>query len=225
MAISQEQPPQDTPQELTEWLARQAVSINMELIKAKDFEALYTRPDKEYIGMVRFFGAAVDDTIDSEGLWLYKSDGWDKVLTHRDTPIFSAVVAIAQTGLTSGQWNIVEYYSEEADTHDLYDDTTATFQPTEEGYYQLNAVVSANSSSTITEMIVGFSKNGGACGCTLSQFKGGATGSVVVGGSSLVYMNGTTDYIQVTAYLAGGAGLEIEASDTCRFSGSLVRKI
>jgi len=223
MGIPQEQPPLDTPQPLSEWLARQAIAINMELQKSSDYEVLYARPEKEYIGMVRFFGDTVDGIITSAGLWIYGVDGWDKVLTSRDTPIFSAVVETAQTGLTSGEWNTVVYDSEEADTHDLFDDVTGTFQPTEEGYYQLNAVVSAASTSTITEMIVGFSKNGGACGCILSQFKGGDGGSIAVGGSSLVYMNGTTDYINVTAYIAGGSGLEIEASPTCRFSGSLVR--
>ena len=80
MAVPQEQPPLDTEKELTEWLTRQIVAINIELNKSKDFEVLYILPDKLYIGMVRYFGDTIDATVTAEGLWCYKSTGWVQII-------------------------------------------------------------------------------------------------------------------------------------------------
>lgn len=106
-------------------------------------------------------------------------------------PAFSAYQSSTQT-ISANTWTKVQFQTEEFDTNNNYDNTTNyRFTPTVAGYYQVNAVVTPSSANTA--MAVAIYKNG-------SQFKRGNSISNVAGDgvtiSVLIYMNGTTDYIE-----------------------------
>jgi hypothetical protein len=106
-------------------------------------------------------------------------------------PAFSAYLSSTQN-ISANTWTKVQFQTEEFDTNSNYDNSSNyRFTPTVAGYYQVNATVTPNSANTA--MAVSIYKNG-------SQFKRGNSISNVAGDgvtiSVLIYMNGTTDYIE-----------------------------
>ena len=130
-------------------------------------------------------------------------------------PAFSAYQSSAQT-ISSNTWTKVSLQTEEFDTANCFDTSTYRFTPNVAGYYQINAGFSvATSSTTIYSQIY---KNG-------SSHKYLANGGSVMTGaysSTLVYLNGTTDYVEFYVYIVTGQSLQPFSSLT-NFSGSLVR--
>lgn len=79
--VSTEQPPKGIDDDLKEWLTRLVINLNNKLRNVDDYEVLYAVPDKVFIGMTRYFGAAIATTaITAEGLWIYKSTGWAQII-------------------------------------------------------------------------------------------------------------------------------------------------
>jgi hypothetical protein len=120
-------------------------------------------------------------------------------------PAFSAYFANGGSNLsvTSGTQTKIPYDTEEYDTSNCFDVTTnkGRFTPTVAGYYQINATFSAEPSTTITRCLIEIWKNG-------ANYKRGVDVPLslyqpVIG--SLVYCNGTTDYIEIYAYIEGTA--------------------
>jgi hypothetical protein len=130
-------------------------------------------------------------------------------------PTFSAYIS-SQT-LSSATWTKIAYSLEEFDTNNNFDSTTNyRFQPTVAGYYQLNGAVRV--ATSVTPMTIGFYKNG-------SAFKNGIDTSSNVSGltvSALIYLNGSTDYVELYTYLVTGQALNTSSVYTY-FQGSLAR--
>ena len=130
-------------------------------------------------------------------------------------PTFSAYQSSAQT-LTSATVTKVQFQTEEWDTANAFDSTTNyRFTPTVAGYYQVNANIQVGVSSTIIYAYI--YKNG-------SQFRQGQTAvnSVSSQVNSLVYLNGSTDYIEIYSQLTVGQALAAGAYATY-FNACLVR--
>lgn len=136
-------------------------------------------------------------------------------------PAFSAYGANAQA-IASGSFAKVTLGTEEYDTDGAFDSTTNyRFLPTTAGYYQLNGEVSFASSSA--GVIGSIYKNG-------TEFKRGATsGSAASSGqsanvSALVYLNGTTDYVEFYAYQNSGGSINTtQGAAYTYFQGFLAR--
>jgi hypothetical protein len=130
-------------------------------------------------------------------------------------PAFSATNNATQT-LSSAVYTKIAFQTEEFDTNSNFDNTTNyRFTPTAAGYYQVNGRVLKT--STAADMLVVIYKNG-------SAFKGGAepSTSYSCSVSALVYMNGSTDYIELYGYILGGGIIPVSASDVY-FQASMVR--
>ena len=115
-------------------------------------------------------------------------------------PAFSAYQSSTQT-LPSTTYTKIQLQTEDFDTASCFDSTTNyRFTPTVAGYYQINGLISIN--STATQVISLIYKNG-------SLYKTGgnflATGSSVV--SLVMYFNGSTDYIELYGYIGSGQAL------------------
>lgn len=111
-------------------------------------------------------------------------------------PAFSAWASTA-TNTPTATFTKVVLVSEEFDTANCYDGN-ARFTPNVAGYYLITGAVSYGASTQITSIF----KNG-------SEFK---RGTQSVGGtmtltnvSALIYLNGTTDYVELYWYQATGA--------------------
>ena len=128
-------------------------------------------------------------------------------------PAFSAYQSSAQT-LSTATFTKILYQTEEFDTNSNF--ASSTFTPTVAGYYQ---VVGAVGFGTTTTCAVRIYKNGS----NLKQVFNSVTSSVSTGsGTALIYMNGSTDYVEIFAYLGSGQALVPDVTTTY-FQASMVR--
>jgi hypothetical protein len=130
-------------------------------------------------------------------------------------PAFSATQTSAQTPTSSTNTKVV-FNSETFDTNGNYDPTTNyRFTPTVAGYYQINLVIASAVSSTLS--FASIYKNGSSA---IRGFQTNAT-AYNYPASGLLYLNGSTDYVEAYIYMTVGVGLD--TSGLSLFSASLVR--
>jgi hypothetical protein len=129
-------------------------------------------------------------------------------------PAFSAGKSATQT-LSAATFTKVTYDTETFDTNNNF--ASSTFTPTVSGYYQIS---SSLYTGTNTLLIITLYKNGSNYQ-ELSRLPASASG-LTANGTVLVYCNGTTDYIELYAYLVAGGTIGSSALLAC-FSGVLVR--
>jgi hypothetical protein len=139
-------------------------------------------------------------------------------------PAFYAYRATTnQTGISINTWTRVQLNAELFDTNNNFDSTTNyRFTPTVAGYYQLNAsILFTLGSGTSSVTLVGIYKNGSIyiqneCTATVPNGHSIAT-------STLMYMNGTTDYAEMYGYVGNAdAAFTLNPQNTA-FCGSFVR--
>ena len=139
-------------------------------------------------------------------------------------PAFSAYLSADQT-ITSGPFTKVQLNAEIFDTNGNFDSSTNyRFTPTVAGYYQINWVLSAFDSTALTRALSALYKNGSAYsyGSDYVATNGIGTSS----GSSLVYLNGTTDYIELYAVITASTAVVSTVGSSSVYtnmSGVLVR--
>ena len=137
-------------------------------------------------------------------------------------PAFSANTVTAQS-FTNSTFTKVQFNVETFDTNSNYDPTTNyRFTPTVAGYYQINANISMGGSA-IGATQVAIYKNGG-------QFISGSgiPNNTNIGGmamaASVIYFNGSTDYVEFYAWQNSGGALTLQTTvGNNTFSGAMVR--
>ena len=138
------------------------------------------------------------------------------------SPAFSAFINTGSQSLTNNTFNKVLCQGEKFDTNGNYDNATNyRFQPTVPGYYQIDAAAAL--SGSLTQGLATIYKNG-------TEFKRGSVSTVTsavtymgVNVSALVFMNGSTDYLEFYVYPAG-TGLTITGgAANAYFQGFLAR--
>jgi len=137
-------------------------------------------------------------------------------------PAFSAYQGTNQT-LTSTVYTKIALNTERFDTNNNFDSTTNyRFTPTVAGYYQINYQVYGTTTSSITSFVGALYKNGSVYEYNIINT---LNNSQAYSGSSLVFMNGSTDYLELYLSLTGAGTLTAAAaSGTTNFmSGVLVR--
>lgn len=135
-------------------------------------------------------------------------------------PAFGAYLGSNQTGLSSGVFNKIQFNTEDFDTSNYFDSTTHRFTPLVAGYYQINASACLEGSTTIQRLLIAVYKNGAGF------LRGGdmqTSGSFIVTVSGLIYMNGSTDYLEIYAYTEGTGLLFSTVNRSSSFSAFLAR--
>lgn len=129
-------------------------------------------------------------------------------------PVFSAYQSVVQS-FGAGATNKLLCQTEEFDIGGTYDATTSRFQPTVAGYYQMS--FGAALSTAVGNIAVHIYKNG-------TIYKSGSTlnPSGNTSGSALVYLNGSTDYLEVYTY-SSTAQNSVAAINYTFFQGFLAR--
>lgn len=110
------------------------------------------------------------------------------------------------------------------DTNGSWTGATNRFQPTVSGYYQISVKVYFGN-STLTSAYIALFKNNSEIE-RLNLFSGSVSSSIILNGTSLVFLNGTTDFIEVFANAVGTGlffGLTGSDSQSSRFEAVLVR--
>ena len=133
-------------------------------------------------------------------------------------PAFSAFATVNQS-FTSNTFTKVTFPSEEFDTNSCYDTTLYRFTPTVAGYYEVAVSLSMSSNVTLCNAVV--FRNGTA-------FKGASSAAATVTSlttqaNALVYLNGSTDYIEAYIYATGTSPVLSAGSVYSFFQAALVR--
>jgi hypothetical protein len=116
-------------------------------------------------------------------------------------PAFGAYRSGSNQSFSSSTWTKAQYNAEYFDTDNCYDSTTNyRFTPNKAGLYQISMVVEISSGSG--NLYANLYKNG--AGYTTWQGLLSQT-FLLESGSSLVSMNGTTDYLEVFVYSSGSS--------------------
>jgi hypothetical protein len=136
-------------------------------------------------------------------------------------PAFSAYQSTDQTGLSSNTYTKCNFQTEEFDTNSNF--ASSTFTPTVAGYYQLNWGADLYAAGGGTGFIAALYKNGSLYKASSGLFSGSATEIQSVG-SAIVYMNGSTDYVDVYVRIVGGSARQTySAMPYTFFNGSMIR--
>jgi hypothetical protein len=128
--------------------------------------------------------------------------------------------------ITTDTWTKCTFDNEDFDTNNNF--ASSTFTPTVAGYYQVNAVANlSNTTNLASATRVAIYKNGSIYKASWLNL---GSGSTIINDSSpcisaVIYMNGSTDYLEVYCYeTAGGTpGIVGNADKRTSFSGALVR--
>jgi len=134
-------------------------------------------------------------------------------------PAFSAYSNTNQT-ITGSTFTKVTLGTEDFDTNSNF--ASSRFTPTVAGYYQVNGKVDAQASvGGVTRCILSIYRNGSEFKRGYDTFGTTAFTSVV---SDIIYMNGSTDYVELYTYITAGTTAIINAGQPLTyFSGCLVR--
>jgi len=127
-------------------------------------------------------------------------------------PAFSAYQSSAQT--IAASFTKMQFQSETFDTNNNFDSTTNyRFTPTVAGYYFVTAQIWASSGSISVQPAI--YKNG-----SVNQYGAYLTQTSQISG--LIYMNGSTDYLEIYSYLSSSNALST-GSDRNFFQAFLAR--
>ncbi|MFM7009578.1 MAG: hypothetical protein ACKO0Z_09665 [Betaproteobacteria bacterium] len=138
-----------------------------------------------------------------------------------NSPAFSAGRSSSQS-VTSGAWTKVQCNTEEFDTTSAYDNATNfRFQPTVSGYYQISAGAYASGSS-LSQVISAIFKNGAVYKYGQPIAYNGAL-ELSSNASCLVYLNGSTDYVELFAMVAGTSPALVGNVALTFFQAAMVR--
>ena len=136
--------------------------------------------------------------------------------TYGNIPAFSAYYTGAGQSFSGGTQTKVIINTEEWDTANCFDSTSNyRFTPNVAGYYHLIGEVQLNTAAYTNS--IDFYKNGsiwkrGTLGTTQSPF-----------GSCLVYLNGSSDYVELYVYIATTASTQSTQTYHTYFQGYLVK--
>jgi hypothetical protein len=141
-------------------------------------------------------------------------------------PAFRAYPSGSQT-ISSATATKVLLQTELFDTNNCFDSTTNyRFTPTVAGYYQVNGNVGMSNNAIGVAILAMIYKNGTSY--SLSQSLAYTNVSSVACVSSLVYLNGSTDYVELYVYNTGVSSYStlvttFGTADCTSFSANLVR--
>jgi len=147
-------------------------------------------------------------------------------------PAFGANAATDQT-ISNTTQTVLVFANKDFDTASCFNNTGSTvggipayaFLPNVAGYYQVNWQVIVDNMATNTELLSRLLKNGSNYSWS-SDVVPSINHYNSVNGSALIYLNGTSDYIQAAVYQNTGVNLSTKtAAGTYRFSACFVRGV
>jgi hypothetical protein len=120
-------------------------------------------------------------------------------------PAFSAYKNSGAQSVTSAVFTKITFDTELFDTNNNF--ASSAFTPSVAGFYQVTAGISTSSSSSISRVLLVIYKNG----AVLYTIQDLSIASFRYSGSCLIQFNGTTDVIEIYAYIVG-TGIVVESS-------------
>ena len=136
-------------------------------------------------------------------------------------PAFSAYMSTTQS-ITTSVWTKAQFNAEFFDTNSNYDTTNYRFTPTVAGYYAVNYALSFTTGAA-TGLYSGIYKNGSRIRYVVAYGGSNALDDWTTSGANLLYMNGTTDYIECWGLQVSGTPAFNGGVEVAWFEASLVR--
>lgn len=138
-----------------------------------------------------------------------------------NAPVFSASRTTSQS-ITDATWTKTNFNVEDFDTASAYDNATNfRFQPQVAGYYDISGMVYF-SGTNLTQAIARIYKNGVAdrmgVPTTIS-----AANECAASVQAVIYLNGTTDYVELWARVIGTSPSFTANANLNYFQGAMVR--
>jgi hypothetical protein len=137
--------------------------------------------------------------------------------TQVGAPAFSAY-ANSGTSLTNGAFTKISFQVEDYDTNNNF--ASSRFTPTVAGYYQISAAANIVGGTT-AELSIAVYKNGSGHRQGSDFITAGTQYSQSI--STLVYCNGSTDYIEIYVYIATTSKSTGTGDNSVWFNGAMVR--
>jgi len=135
-------------------------------------------------------------------------------------PAFSAYLGSNQTP-SNATYTKVQINTESFDTASCFDTATYRFTPNVAGYYQIQAACRISGTSVSTDVWAIYKNGGNVAELNIATSPASFDNRVV---SSLISMNGTTDYVEFYCYInASGSQTFNAGSNVTWFQGYLVR--
>jgi len=139
-----------------------------------------------------------------------------------DAPTARAKVGSNYT-VSPSTWTKVQLSTEDWDTNNNFDPTTNyRFTPTVAGYYQVNGNLYGIAATSISRTILRIRKNGSVETSRVDLETSGA--NAILGVSDIVYLNGSTDFLELESYHQGSGTLTVVTNLT-NLSVVLVRAV
>lgn len=152
---------------------------------------------RDAIGAALVAGSGVSVTV---------NDGADTITIATNFDKARAYLNTAANTTTAG-WQKVPVDTVEFDTNSIFDTTNKRFIPKKAGYYQVNLRARTGTTGTL---VLAIGKNG-----TQVKAAGDDIGSAyALGGSTLIYCNGTTDYLEMFVYTTEARAYTTGSFDT-----------
>ena len=137
-------------------------------------------------------------------------------------PTFSAFKTSTQN-ISDTTFSQITFDSTDWNVDSCFNTSTGRFTPDVEGYYLLGALITTNSASFFTgESYISVSSNGSLPNGTKLALSYDSVDTL--SGSLVVFLNGTTNFVQLNIFHSSGATRTISSSST-NFYGYLVRGV
>jgi hypothetical protein len=152
-------------------------------------------------------------------------DATGTMMVSGNMPAFSAYRGSSNQSVSSNTWTKAQLNTEDFDTANAFDSTTNyRFTPTVAGYYQINGSIAPDSTVSFgTGVYVAIYKNGTLYRAANVNNTVAPTASIPCI-SAVIYFNGSSDYVELYAYFAGGSGMQIATTyNSSSLSGCLMR--
>jgi hypothetical protein len=136
-------------------------------------------------------------------------------------PTFGAYRSGTQSSVSAGVWTKVNINAESWDTNNNFDSTTNyRFTPTVAGYYQINGGITPTAFSG-NYCASGIYKNGTKIAAG-SNFSPNSAAGLTTNVASIVYLNGSTDYVELYVIANGTPSIQGGEAETY-FNGAMIR--
>ena len=135
---------------------------------------------------------------------------------------FRATTPVTNVSVNNGASATMLFGTEEVDTNSAYNPATGRFTPNAAGYYSIDwfIVTSANGAG---ELLATLSKNGTDIAWGTNVVNASAHWNGVGGSAGMIYLNGTTDYINVKLTNNSGSTATVYSGSLSYFSAYLIR--
>lgn len=140
-------------------------------------------------------------------------------------PAFSAYLSGSNQNVSTGVWTKAQLNTEDYDTNSNFDNSSNfRFTPTIAGYYLITGSISPDSTSSFGNAVFAAIYKNGSLYRAASSYNTSAALASTPTVSTIVYMNGTSDYIELFGQFVGGAGMQYSTNyRATSMSGVLVR--